>query len=77
MDMKAFVLSQPGSDVVMLMGTVIVDNQMQRQAARGFSIQLAQELQILLMAVAWQALANHRAVQHIEGGKRAVVPSRL
>src|SRR5882672_1163073 len=71
MNMKALVLSQPGRDVVMLMSTVIVDNQMQRQTARSFSIELAQELQILLMPVAGQAGTNHCAVQHIEGGKES------
>ena len=72
MDVKTLVLSQPRSDVVMFMGTVIVDNQMHGQTARGFSIQLAQELQVLLMTVAGQALTNHRAVQHIEGGKKTI-----
>jgi len=49
--MKARMFGQPLGDVVMLMGAVIVHNQVQVQATGDLSIKLAQKLQIFLMSM--------------------------
>src|SRR6202521_5819649 len=76
MHMKARMLDQPLGNVVMLMGAVIVQYQMQVQAAGDLSIKFAQELQILLMSMTGHTRTDHGAVQYVEGGKesRRAVP---
>ena len=68
--MESRVALEPGSDLWMLMGGIVVDDQMQIEPGRGFAFDLAQELQPLLMTMSWQALADDGAVQRIEGGKQ-------
>ena len=61
--MKSRVALEPGSDLWMLMGGIVVDDQMQIEPGRGFAFDLAQEFQPFLMAMSWQALADDGAVQ--------------
>lgn len=49
--MKPFVLAQPRLDIRMLMGPVVVHNQMEVHSRRGLAINLAQELQELYIAM--------------------------
>src|SRR6266446_770940 len=76
MHMKARMLDQPLGNVVMLMGAVIVQYQVQVQTAGDLSIKLAQELQIFLMSMTRHTRTDHGAVQHVESGKesRRAVP---
>src|SRR6267154_5764231 len=69
--MKARMLDQPLGDVVMLMGAVIVQYQMQVQAAGDLSIKLAKKLQIFLMSMTRHTRPDHGAVQNVEGGKES------
>ncbi len=68
--MESRVALEPGSDLWMLMGGMVVDDQMQIEPGRGFAFDLAQELQPLLMTMSWQALADDGTVQCIECGKQ-------
>ena len=47
--MKAWVFFQPLMDILMVVGSIIVQNQMQVQSRRGFAVNLSQESQELLI----------------------------
>src|SRR5258706_6658179 len=71
MHMEARMLDQPLGDVVMLMGAVIVQYQVQVQAAGDLSVKLAEKLQIFLMSMTRHTRTDHGAVQNIESGKKS------
>ena len=66
---------QPGLDLVVLVGRVIIDNGMDFLVFRNGPFDLVEETNELLMPVALHVLANHCAIQHIQfckQGGRAV-----
>ena len=67
--MEPWVLFEPCSHVGMLVGGVVVDDQVHVQFRVGFTFQRLEELQELVMAVFRHALADHVAGFHIQGGK--------
>src|SRR6185312_5351741 len=75
-NMKARMFRQPLRNIVMLMSTVIVHDQMQVQAMWNLAIKLAQKLQVFLMAMTRHTLADDRAIEHIQRCKqsRGTVP---
>ena len=77
MQTEARVLCQPGLDVGVLVGLVVVYDQMQVELRRELAVQRAQELEELLVAVTGQALADDAAVERLRAANRVVVPLRL
>ena len=74
---KAGVALEPGPDLGVLVGRVVVDDQMQIEQFRGVAVDGAQKAQKLLMAMAAHAFADHLAGGDAERGDRVVVPWRL
>src|SRR5580692_7695146 len=60
---------QPGFDLGMFVGGVIVQDQMDVEVGGNVVVQMLEKTQELLMAMAWFALRNHASVKHIEGRK--------
>jgi hypothetical protein len=60
---------QPGFDLGMFVGGVIVQDQMDVEVSGDVVVQMLEKTQELLMAMAWFALRNHAAVEDIEGRK--------
>ena len=78
MQMEAWVLGEPGVDVGVLVGLVVVDDQVQLELARELAVESAQELQELLVAVAGQALRRSPTRRNVlSAANRVVVPCRL
>src|SRR5271154_7243148 len=61
---------EPGADLGMLVRGVIVDDQVQLPPGRGLAVDLIEEADELLMAVAGHALADDLAFQHVERGEQ-------
>ena len=75
-DLEAWPLCEPESYFCMLVGGIIVHDQMNIQAFRHSLIDALEELKKLLMTVAWLALGQDRAGCDVESGKQVVVPWR-
>ena len=69
MQMEAWVAFQPGSYTRMLMGSVVVDDQMQLQIGGHFGINAFQKANEFLVSVTGHAIADHSSVEHIESSK--------
>jgi hypothetical protein len=67
---------EPSSDLGMLVGGVVVDDEMDIELGWHVGLDVTQEGEELLMAMAGFALGDDRAVEHVEGGDRVVVPWR-
>ena len=65
----SWVIRQPGVHFGMLVGSVVVQNDMDDFAGRDLPLHGVEELKELLMAMAFHAAADNRAVQNIEGGE--------
>ena len=61
---------EPGSDLGMLVGGVVVDDEMDVELSRHVGLDVTQEGEELLMAMAGFALGDDRAVEHVEGGEQ-------
>jgi hypothetical protein len=70
MEMKALMPPQPGADFGMLVGGVIINDQMHVLLSRGLAVDRIEEADELLMPVAAHALANDLAVEDVEGGEQ-------
>src|SRR6185503_4407941 len=66
MNMEAWVPGDPVLDLWMLVGRVVVADQMQRLALRRFTVDLAQEVEPLDMTMALLAARDDRAVEGIQ-----------
>ncbi len=67
--MKAWMTFQPGSNAGMFMGSIVVNDQMELQAARDFGINTLQKPNEFLMSVTGHAIADDSAIEHTESGK--------
>src|SRR5690606_33940118 len=67
---------EPGSDLVLLVGGVIVEDHMDRLVRRDLALDAVEEADELLVAVALHVLRDDRAVQNVERGeeRRRAVP---
>ena len=63
MQVKAWISPQPLLDLGVFGGSIIVEDQMQIQPGRKFSVQASEELQKLLMTVSLHAVADDSAFQ--------------
>jgi hypothetical protein len=54
----------------MLVGGVVVDDEMDVELGRHVGLDVTQEGEELLMTMAGFALGNDRAVEHVEGGEQ-------
>ena len=61
---------EPRFHARVLMGRVIVRNEMQVEFGRGLDVDLVEEADELLMPMARHAFADHLAVEHVEGRKQ-------
>src|SRR5712691_3115551 len=69
-EVEARMLGEPGLDVVVFVGAVVVDDQVQLALAGELAVEVAEELEELLVSVARQALADDAAVERVEGGEQ-------
>jgi len=67
MQMPAWTCGQPGLDLRMLVGGVVVDDQVNVEIGGHRRFDCAQEAEKLLMTVAWLALRQHLPGQHVQG----------
>src|SRR3989304_3306405 len=68
--MEPWMSSEPGFYPRMLVGSVIVHDQMQVEFGRRLGIDLLEETDELLMPMARQAVPDHLAIEHAQGGKQ-------
>src|SRR3954470_1079709 len=68
---------QPGLDLGMLVGRIVIRDQMNLLALRGLSVNETQEFDPLLMTVSWHTGPNHRPVQRIECREQSSSPVAL
>ena len=68
---------QPGADLWMFVGSVVVRDGMDQLAGRHGGLDGAEEADELLVAMLLHASADHAAVQHVERANSVVVPCRL
>jgi hypothetical protein len=61
---------EPSSGLGMLVGGVVVDDEMDVELGWHVSLDVTQEGEELLMAMAGFALGDDRAVKHVEGGEQ-------
>jgi len=64
------VAGEPGSHLRLLVGGVVVEDHVHHLAGRDFCFDGVEEADELLMAMALHAAAEHRAVEHVEGGEQ-------
>ena len=77
MEGPARVSLQPGQDLRVLVGAVVVENAMDQLAAgRHGGLDRVQEAEELLVAVPVHAAAQHGAIKHVQGANKVVVPWR-
>src|SRR5215468_4716879 len=69
MQLEARILSQPGPDLGVGVGAVVVQDQMQFQILGELALKTGQELQELLVAMPKVDLADHGAVEQVERGE--------
>ena len=67
---KALMAFEPGPNLGVLMGGVIVEDDMDGFVGGGLCVDQVQEAGALLMAVTPHIVADHRAVECIEGGEQ-------
>ena len=70
MEMEALMPRQPGADFGMLVGGVIVNDQMHVLLSRGLAVDRIEKADELLMPVTAHALADDLAVEDVEGGEQ-------
>src|SRR6516164_9234608 len=70
MEMEALMPRQPGADFGMLVGGVIVNDQMHVLLSPGLAVDRIEKADELLMPVAAHALTDDLAVEDIEGGEQ-------
>src|SRR5439155_13214652 len=61
---------EPGADLEMLVGGVVVDDQMQFPRGRGLTIDVVEEADEFLVSVTRHALADDTALQYVERGEQ-------
>ena len=64
------VLGEPGVHVVVLVGAIVVDDQVEVEPWGKLAIERTKELQELLVAVTRQALADDTTVEHAQRGEQ-------
>ena len=76
MEGPAGMVGEPGTDLGMLVGGVVVDNGMDQLAGRHLRLDGVEEADELLMAMALHVAADDRAVEHVERGeqRRGAIP---
>ena len=70
MQVESLVAAQPALHVGMVVGGVVVQDQMYRKVFGHFAIDRAEELQELLVPVPGQALPDHRPGEHVDRGEQ-------
>ena len=74
----AWTAGEPSSDLWVLMGCVVVDDEMDVELVRHIGLDVAQESEELLMTMTRFALGDDRAVSStLRAAKRVVVPLRM
>jgi len=63
-------LSQPGANLGVLVGAVVIHNQVHIKVGWNRLLDLAQKAQKFLVAMAWLALGDHLPGGHVRGGKQ-------
>ena len=68
---------EPSPHLRVLVGGVVVEDHVDHLAGRDLALDGVEKADELLMAVALHVAADHRAVQHVEGGEQGGRPVRL
>src|SRR5512132_3312110 len=66
MEGPARMTAEPGADLRVLMGGVIVENGVDDLASRDVALETVEEANELLVPVVLHVAADHRAVEHVE-----------
>src|SRR6266542_4667383 len=61
---------EPGPDLGMFMGGVVIDDQMQLPPGRGLAVDLVEKADELLMPMTSHALADDLAFEHVQRGEK-------
>lgn len=69
MQMEPGMAPDPGLDLRMFVGSIVVHDQVQVRPVRCFAIDLFEELDELLMPVTRHTVADHFAIDHTQGGR--------
>ena len=69
MKVEARVPREPSTNLGMLVGGVVIYDQVQVQSRWCLAVDLVEQADELLVPVAAHALADHRPIQHVEGGE--------
>ena len=77
MEGPARMTAEPGADLGVLVGGVVVDNGVDDLAGRDGTVDGIEEADELLMPVALHVAADHLAVEHVERGKQSGRPMAL
>src|SRR6266849_7310976 len=64
------VLGKPGHNIFVAVGAVVVDDEVDAETLGHLLVDAAQEAQELVVAVPWQAAAEHLAGGDVEGGEQ-------
>ncbi len=70
MQMKSWMASDPGFDARVLVGSVVIHDQVQVQPRGCFAVDLFEEANELLMPVTWHAVADNLPIEHAQSGKQ-------
>jgi hypothetical protein len=68
-DVKSPMTYEPGFDPWMLVGGVIIGDQVHRQVVRNLPFKVVEKTEELLVPMTRPALRNDRTIQHIQGGE--------
>ena len=74
MEVKTGMTLEPGGDFGVLVGRVVVANDVKLELGSDLLIDLTQEGQPLLMAMAWGGMSKHLAGKVVQGGKEGHRP---
>lgn len=69
--MEPWMPPEPGFHTGMLVGFIVVHDQMQVDLGRGFGVDLFEEADEFLMPMPRHAVADHLAIEHAEGRKQS------
>src|SRR5215212_9252267 len=77
MQVEPGMLVQPGHDVVVGVGAVVVEDHVDLESLWDLTVNGAQELQELAVAVPGKTLADHHSGQHVQRGEQGRCPVAL
>jgi len=72
--METAMACEPSLDLGMFVGGIVVGDQMHREGGGHLVVEMIEKADELLMPVAWLALGDNRAIEHVEGREQCSGP---